>query len=232
MGLSHCKKIEFPENLFDNFQKTIEDKKVKFFSLFLLIALAFNLSSCLPEEEDSRRFKEGRSKREGSRKRTKRPTIVSDNQQPVNTASPTGESASESLIFPVTLSSEHNSLSLQSSDSQKFTISAEPKEKPINLVASLSGTLSITTTENLHTLVLSSTTSSKILYAELTVENTTLLATNGSTLNQKQTIATTKNPIVFYVKENKELTVLCFSINKISEQVQVAKNFTDHPNCK
>ena len=214
---------------------------MKFFNPFLLIALAFSLSSCLKEEErkyeDEGRFQGGRTKQEQPKPRTplgtpSKTTVVSDNQQPVNAASPTGESASESLIFPVNLSSEHNSLSLQSSDNQKFTISAEPKEKPINLVASLSGRLSITTTENLHTLVLSPTTSSKILYAELTVENTTLLATNGSTLNQRQTIATTKNPIVFYVKENKELTVLCFPINKISEQIQVAKNFKDHPNCK
>ena len=207
---------------------------MKFLSIPLII-LCLSASSCIRDEEDNRRF-HGRNKLEQPEKRAspKKTTVFSEQKSPEDATAPVSDSSKESLIFPFVLSSDHNALVFESIDNSayKASISAKPEEKPVRLVSGFSGRLSITTNNGLHTLTISSPTNNKVLYFELSEENTTLMSSNEVDVKQKQILAETTKPVAFYVKENGELTVLCFSFDNLSQKINMVKNFPEHPECQ
>ena len=204
---------------------------VKFFFLAFFL---LSFSDCTLPESENRRFQHNKRKQEGSRERNARGGELANREVPApDKATPTDkpkpEPSAENLIFPVVLSSEHNSLSLSSSDSKKMSISAEPQNIAISLIAGLSGTFSFSTNEDVH--ILNISLSGKTLYFELNKANTQIIAAEGA-VSQGQVLAETTAPALFYVRENEILTVLCFSnIADLSQQIHVIKNFSDHPDC-
>ena len=205
---------------------------MKHLFIFFFI-LSFCIPSCINDAEDNRRFRGDRNKSELSGKR-KRTTKFSEKEssQKENPQQASQENSNKgALVFPFSLSSEHTAIKLLiDEEHEKITVSAEPKEKPISLIAGFSGELSVTTNAETHTIAIHSK-NNKILVFELSIENTKLLVANSVNIAQKEQIAESANPIVFYVKENEKLTILCLSVNKLSTTIKVIKNFTDHPDC-
>ena len=210
---------------------------MKLLRAFIFILLCLSVSSCIRGKEDNRRF-HGRDKLKQSVKRAppQKITVFAEQkpQEEASSSSPANDSSKESLVFPFVLSSDHNSLIFESIDGSayKASISAKPEEKPVHLVAGFSGRLSITTSNDRHTLTISSPKNSETLYFELSVENTTIMVGNGVDVSQTQTLAKTTKPVTFYVKKNGELTVLCFFFDNSSQKINKIKNFPDHPDCQ
>ena len=86
----------------------------------------------------------------------------------------------------------HKTLSITSADSKKLSISVEPSEKPMTVVATWKSRLSLTTENGVHTLTLPS--NSRVAYLELTEENTELMVDNGNNIRRNQVLAKTTSP--------------------------------------
>lgn len=204
------------------FQNPVSFEVVKLLSPIFLVTLSFSLLSCPSANEngeEKRRFRGGRTKKENPTKRSKR-TVIKEN-------------SIESLGFPIIINTTvHSDLSITSSDNEKMSIAVEPSEKPMKVVAGMSGQLSLSTENGVHTLILSSSTISEVIYLELTEENTELKVSNGVSVNLTQVLAHTTNPLIFYVKKNEELTVICFPIETLAQKINVKKNFADHKDCQ
>jgi len=225
MGLSFCvvAKAQFLSKLHLTIsQNPGSFEAVNFLSLIFLTTLSFSLFSCPNGNgngEDRRRFRGSREKIETPKKRDNRPEVR--------------ENSIKNLGFPIMINpTVHRDLSITSTDNKKMYISVEPSEKPMEVVAGMSGQLSLSTENGVHTFILSSSTSSKAIYLELTEENTRLKVINDvSSVNQTQVLAQTTSPLIFYVKENEELTVICFPIEVLEKTINVKKGFADHPDC-
>ena len=221
----------FKQITFDNLSKSSESfEKVKLFIIFLVI-LSFSLLSCPrtdENEEDNRRFRGGRTKIDHSTKRnTNKIRLATAGEQ-----SQQGSSDGSELDFPIIINpANHSDLSITSSDNKKLSIAVEPSEEPMTVVAGWSGQLSLSTENGVHTLTLSSPTNSKIIYLELTEENTDLRVSDGSNVNQRQVLAQTTSPLTFYVKEGEELALICFPIEELEKKINVKKKFADHRDC-
>ena len=198
---------------------------------FILPFLCFILSACggVPPEE-SGRFKGDRGKVTAKARETKttRATRVG---YPRAKNSGVNTSASENLIFPIKLSAKHTAFHMSSIDHKKVTFSVEPSDQPFTLVSVLSGTVSLTTENGWHKLSLTpSPASGKTFHFELSEEDTTLIASDGVSVSQQDKLASTTAPIIFYVKKQGELDILCLHIQ--AAQVRVIKNFLDHSDCQ
>lgn len=205
---------------------------MKILSFFLLITLSLSLPSCIAKDESGRRFQGDRRKTETRTRdrpnKDSNPTVVDAEQ----TATPTTEpnSKSESLLFPVNITSQHSKVTVQSSDNTKMTVFAEPKDIAISLRAGWSGSVSLSTSGGTHNFVLTSSITGQTLHFELKEEGTNVFLTNGQ-ISQGHILASTINPIVFYVQKEGRTTVLCLSLDDLAQKVTVDKKFTPHPDC-
>lgn len=205
---------------------------MKFLTTFLLILFSLNLLSCISSNEEGRRFR-GRDKLKNTRKRV----IPIFNIPKVDDTSNTANSQNtnqndDAFVFPVALRNNHESLLLDaiSNEKHKVSISANPKNIPVQLVAGFSGHLSISTNEGIHTLILSPPTITQSFYFELESQNTTLTVADGNTVKQRQALAETTGPITFYIKQDDELTILCFPL--LPKNINVVKSFVEQPECQ
>lgn len=212
--------------------------------LTLVTLFFFSLPSCISEDnEDDRRFR-GRSKTDKTIKRERPVTLISDeipitestteeDTSPVATSEPVASNpVEETFVFPITLTSEHTLLNVQSDDHKKITVFAEPKNKAISIVAGLSGSVSVLNEEGLYTVVVFSADKQKTIHFELPEQDTTILVADGDLVVQRQNLATTTQPIVFFVTENDEqMSVLCISLDDLAKKIQVVKNFSEHSDC-
>ncbi len=140
-------------------------------------------------------------------------------------------------MFPFYFTPSHTSLSVKSNDNERMTISAEPSDEPIELKASLSGQVFLTSSNGAHTLILSHAPSNRAYYFELEEARTTLTATGGN-IKQGNTLAKTTAPLTWYVKKNDKLTVFCFPLEALLREIQrkglktnIIKEYPDHPDC-
>lgn len=211
------------------------------FLLLLILILSFSVSSCTKGEEDNKRLR--REKTKEPKKRigkgiiqnpalTQGPETISE--RPV-LQSPPEQMAEEQeeLIFPVSYSSDHETLSLDPKDQEytKVSISAKPKDYPLGLKAGLSGHLSLSTEGGVHTFRINPTKSNKVLHFELTEEDTILMSDDGQLVSQGDILAETTGPIIFYITHNGEITILCLAVNNQASNINVVKTFPDHPSC-
>ena len=177
-------------------------------SLYLLIFALF-ISSCIQDENNFNQFRDERGKT----------TLIE-------------RTFKESLIFPISLTAE-NKVFLASIDKRhkKFSISSTDQNEAIQLIAGLSGLVEIKTENGVHTLSIQATKNTKTLYFELNETATKLKVKSKTQVTQTDLLAETKKSIIFYVKENKLFTTLCFSIEDVSKKTSLIRDFSDHPDC-
>ena len=195
----------------------------------LVLCLAF--SACVKTTpEDSGRFKGERGKTSSKARKTTTttkldylPPKIPDSHTPL----------AESLIFPIKANPKHTSFLMDSNDHKKITFSAEPSDQALNLVAMLSGNVSLTTENGKHKLSLSDSKNpeSKTFHFELSEKNTTFIISDGASVRQTDKLASTTSPIIFYVRNQGKLDIICLN-NIQNAQMKIIKNFPDHPECQ
>ena len=212
---------------------------IRFLSIIFLLFF-FSLPSCIiggEEEEKSRKVSRREAKQ--ARKREGRGGQKAQNGKDKPVVSPPqeeGEKEEETLIFPVLperIDSEQVTLYLDQigEDYKKVSISAKPDGEQLRLIAGLSGHLSLDTVDkDIYTFTIKSL-HKKNLYFELHEKYSIFAVAAGTEVAQKEVLAVTVKPIVFYVKENGDLSVLCLSVDSISPEVKVINNFPRHPAC-
>ena len=63
----------------------------------------------------------------------------------------------------------------------------------------------------------------KPFFFELDIESTDLAVSNGANIAQQELIAKSTKPIVFYVKENEEITTTCLYIDQLVGRIKWLK---------
>ena len=156
---------------------------------------------------------------------------VTPNNSPAPLSPSAPAPAVESLIFPIIRSASHNSFLLQSSDHKKISFSAKPNTHPLSLIAGLSGTVSLSTQNGTHYLSLTPSQGRKILHFELSEDGTTVETNNQSQVTQGQFLMKSIKPIVFYIEENSEISLLCINTTQIEKDITVIKELPKTDNC-
>ena len=217
----------------------------------MLIVCSLALLSCQSKQEECRRYRGDRCQQENDSEEGKKPRRARSRDREDRKAAKTEREdrerraeeadepspaapAKERLIFPARLKTGHSALSLASNDNSAFKmiISAEPQSLPVSLIAGLSGTVSISTNEGSHILILSSPKNNKTLYFELNEGASNLMASDSQNVSQGQVLAETTMPLVFYAKENGELTAICPSFDELEQNLKLINSFPSHPNCQ
>lgn len=144
-----------------------------------------------------------------------------------------GPAAADNMVFPFAFNSAHVKIHFKPREEQKkMLISVEPENSPIPLVAGVSGTVSIKESGSDYVVSLSPDVGKQVLFFELNKEHTKLFVEDGASVEQEASIAESSKPVLFYVKKEDQLTRLCFSIDQLSENVEVVQNYENHPDCK
>ncbi len=169
-----------------------------------------------------------------SQQSPERPELVDKtgtNAQSNTHKTPKVSSADETIRFPLSFKTKHESISLKllaENDHTKVSISAKPDSKPMTLVPSLSGKIAIKTGEDIHTLTIKSGVWS--VHFELDKLYTTLLTQNGATVNKGVTrLAEVKKPITYYIQKNGVPLILCLSLE--NAPIRIEKSFSNHESC-
>jgi len=199
---------------------------VKFLSLFLLVSLSLSLFSCFNiETSDKRRF-------HGNRERTDKtkPRKPPEPELPNLSITADGSQTTEDLVFPLTLRPEHQSLNIQiSANNTKITVSALPNTVPLRVVAGWAGQvaaskISLPDATIKHKIVLSPQSSNSKLHFELS-STADLRVSDSLEVPQSYVLAETTEAFTFYVEQGEQLTVLCFPLDSLSQQIQLTGNF-------
>ena len=208
---------------------------------FLFVAISGCEFRYSQEKTESNNFSGNRVKIKGKRARAtpnKQKTVVKATTSPEQSADPqtaspqdNSEPQVESLIFPFTLTSNHNSLLVKSSDNKKISFHAKPETEPISLIAGLSGTISLNTENGVHYLDLIPDKGDQTLHFELSEEGTTVEIQNQAQVSQSQILMKSNKPIVFYVKTNSEIDLLCMNTADLEERLTVVKELPDANEC-
>ena len=199
--------------------------------IIILALFLFSTVSCIVKD-DKTQFPGERSKFSGKKARVT-PTIENASGT-ASTPSPTQTTPStttEALFFPFQFNSHHSSILLKSSDHQKISFSAEPSNFPLSLVAGFSGTVSLNTRNGIHYLSLTPRQGNSILHFELSETGTAVKTTNQAQVRQKQILMESNKPILFYITNNSELSLLCLDTSQLEKVFTVKKELPKASEC-
>ena len=209
---------------------------------FLLLGLFIFSISCirLPNEEGAQ-FSGGREKKETrARNRVEQNPEIATAEEPSPVVETVGtteapvnidKSSSENLIFPFQLSSLHSSLLIKSSDHKKISFSVDPKHQPLTLLAGLSGSVSLNTSNGTHYLKLTPTNGNVTLHFELSEAGSTLQTKDKAQVSQGQVLVKSTKPILYYISSNSEISVLCLNTSGLEQIIKVVKDLPKTDKC-
>lgn len=212
---------------------------------FLILSLFFSLPACVNDDKSGRRFRGDRTKGDKTEPRENQaavdplaegddqgPRVVALTQEDVETLLEEADSSNpQTFKFPIDLNTEHSLISLNSSEDYKISVSAEPGDLALNLLASFSGTLSVKALalKKLYVLSLPVPSTNQTLYIELNKKGTFLLVRDEQSIQRGQKIAEVKGPFVFYIKEGNQNVLICLSVNNSSHVRKV--DIVESPEC-
>lgn len=156
-------------------------------------------------------------------------TAPTDQTNPANQTA--DSSKTESLIFPIIPSASHTSFTLKSSDYKKIIFSAKPSSHPLSLIAGLSGTISLKSSNGMYYLTLTPKKGNLALHFELSEAETTLNISDQAQVTQNQNLLTSNKPILFYTTENSKISFLCINTTGLEKVLTVIKELPDTDEC-
>ena len=181
-------------------------------------------------------YKKEREFRPGGRDKltTPKTRLTPSTQTDINTAPVTQTTSSpkaENLIFPIIPSSSHTVFLLKSSDYKKISFSAEPSVHPLSLLAGLSGTVSLKTSNGIYYLSLTPNQGNLILHFELSEAGTTVKTSDQAQVTQNQILMTSNKPILFYTTENSQVSLLCINTSGLEKILTIKKELPNTDKC-
>ena len=202
----------------------------------IVFLLSLSMTACIQVKEEQTAFRAGRNKLSAKKIRLTpkaNSLIVSKPADKQPSAPPTtgAQTLPEKIIPPFTLTPSHTVLFLKSDDYKKFNISVEPNTQPFNVVAGLSGTVSLRIENGTYYLSLTPNQGSKTLYYELSQTGTAVKTMDQAKVSQGQTLMTSLKPVVFYVKDRSDIQTLCFDIAHSDQTLTIKKELPNTDEC-
>ena len=192
---------------------------MRFFICLLLVSFFF---SCGESKEDDFRFRNGRSKTNKKIRQSKTDTSSKKNQP---SGQETKQNQLKKFFLPIKITKDLPSLHIKSNDNKRIQFSSEAGT--ISLLAIQNGVLSVNDSETSYHLVISLNNNRSFNFL-LEKSATTLKASAGQQIKEKEIIAETTGLTTFYILENgKELT-LC--LHNIESSVPIIKELSSD-NC-
>ena len=185
--------------------------------LFLLFSILTVLLASCSDDETSRRDSRDRQGPQDESRDT-------DDEEPQGEQiKATPSNKPKDLIFPLDLT-HHRELHILGQNDSQIQLSVRPKEKPLRLLAGWSGQVSIETENSAITLTLYSSRHNKSIHYILSEADTTLQASDGQSVQQKDILAETTHPLIFSISHEGDPTPICLSVNNLSQKIKVVEN--------